>query len=223
MPAEGGVALSTSRTRAIVITGGACNTAPVVSNTDFVIAADSGYDHALARSIRVDLLIGDLDSISDKSLRHAQDSMVEIEEHPTDKDQTDLDLAIQAAVTRGASQIDIYGGEGGRLGHFLSLPLSIANPDWSAATIAWHTSYGVVRVVHPCLPLRATVRIGQSISLLPVSTAHGVTTSGLRWALTGESLTRGTSLGISNEALTHEISVEIGEGTVLVILERERA
>ncbi len=213
--------MTTSKTRVVVITGGRLNTEPDVGVDDFVIVADSGYDHAMARSIPVDLLIGDLDSISDTGLSHARDSGVEIQEHSAQKAQTDLDLAVSAAVTRGADSIDIYGGEGGRLDHLLSAALSLANPAWGNVRIAWHTSSGVVRVATPSQLLSVTVPVGQTVTLLPVGDAHSVTTSGLRWPLTDESLTRGVSRGVSNKAITNEVSIEVGQGAVLVIIERE--
>ncbi|MDK1102428.1 MAG: thiamine diphosphokinase [Actinomycetota bacterium] len=213
--------MTTSKTRGVVITGGHLNTEPDVGVDDFVIVADSGYDHAMARSISVDLLIGDLDSISDTGLSHARNSGVEIEAHSAQKAQTDLELAVSAAVTRGADSIDIYGGEGGRLDHLLSAALSLTNPAWRDVRIAWHTSSGVVRVVTPSQPLSVTVTVGQTVTLLPVGDAHSVTTSGLRWPLTDESLTRGVSRGVSNKAITNEVSIEVGQGAVLVIIEGE--
>jgi len=61
----------TPGTGTVILAGGRMDTTPTVSEADLVIAADSGYDHAMERSISVDILIGDLDSISPAGLQHA--------------------------------------------------------------------------------------------------------------------------------------------------------
>lgn len=214
--------MTTSGTRAVILAGGDMNTKARVSGTDLVIAADSGYDHAMRHSIPVDMLVGDLDSISQTSLAHATDHGVTIVEYPEDKDETDLELALRTAVGHGATMIDIYGGEGGRLGHLLGVALSIAHPDWMHLDIVWHTSTAIVRMASPEHSLRIVTSVGQLITLLPIGDAVGVTTTGLRWPLDDATLTRGTSLGVSNESVTEQIVIEIAGGAVLVIQEGEQ-
>ncbi|MBT5085466.1 MAG: thiamine diphosphokinase, partial [Actinobacteria bacterium] len=83
---------------ALVFLGGPAPalTAPLPS-AEFVIAVDRGADHALALGYSVDLLVGDLDSVSAAGRLAA----IEIEQHPVDKDETDLELALAAAERRG--------------------------------------------------------------------------------------------------------------------------
>ena len=72
----------------------------------YVIAADSGMDHALALGVEVDLLVGDLDSVLPESIPLAK----RVERHPWDKDVTDLELALLAALesTEGPHSMDAY-------------------------------------------------------------------------------------------------------------------
>ena len=60
---------------------------------DMVVAADSGYEAAIDLGFRVDVLVGDLDSIQTSPLP----GHVIVERHSADKDQTDLDLALELA------------------------------------------------------------------------------------------------------------------------------
>ena len=93
---------------AIVCTGGGlADHRVVVPAHDLVIAADSGLHVARALNLRVDLLVGDLDSVSPEAIADTP-----IERHPVDKDATDLELAIDAAVRRGASHMVVIGGSG---------------------------------------------------------------------------------------------------------------
>ena len=211
--------MSPSPIRAIVIAGGEMRTTPRCGASDVVIAADSGYDHAVAFDIPVDLLIGDLDSISHSGLAHARNAGVEVDQHPTDKNDTDLDLALRAAIVRGATSVVIHGGEGGRLGHLLSIALSTSHPSLAAVDVAWHTGTGILRTATPEHTVSFSAAVGETITLLPVGDAHVVTTSGLRWHLTNATLERGATRGVSNVAETDQIHVEVADGAVLVIQE----
>ena len=211
--------MATTGTGVVILAGGEMDANPSIADTDLVIAADSGYDHAMERSISVDVLIGDLDSISPTGLQHARDNRVTIEEHSRDKDDTDLELAIKAAIVREATSIRIYGGEGGRLGHLLSVALSTTHPGWAPVDIAWHTATGIVRTATPTHRVAFQTPIGQFVTLLPVGDAHGVTTTGLRWSLDNATLELGTSRGVSNESILEHVAIEVGCGAVLVIQE----
>ncbi len=212
--------MTTSPSRALVIAGGEIHTTPATDPGDLVIAADSGYDHAMALDIDVDVLVGDLDSISPAGLEHARRRGVSVEEYATDKDDTDLELAMQAAIDRGSTTIDVHGGEGGRLGHLLGVALSTARLTAAPVTISWHTGTGIVRAAMPRHPVAFSSAIGEIVTLVPVGDAHDVTTKGLRWSLNHATLKLGTSRGVSNEATSEQVSVEVGEGAVLVIAER---
>ena len=211
--------MTTSQARAVVIAGGEIHTVPTIETGDLVIAADSGYDHAMSLDAPVGLLIGDLDSISPAGLGHARDHNVEIEQFPRGKDNTDLELALRAALDRGATTVDIHGGESGTIAHLLGVALSIAHRDWESLDIVWHTRTGIVRPVMHDRPLEASVTLGDVVTIIPVGDAGRITTSGLRWALNDDSMERGSTLGISNEATARTITVAVEEGALLVVQE----
>jgi thiamine pyrophosphokinase len=211
--------MPTNPKRAIVLAGGELNTSPFRDSDDFVIAADSGYDHAVALDVHVDLLVGDLDSLSTAGLAHARRAGVAIEQYPTDKDHTDLELALTAAIDHGATVIDIHGAEGGRIGHLLSVALLAVAPSFASVGVTWHTDTGTIRAANAGHPVELAVSIGDTITLLPVGNAGGVTTTGLQWPLDDAFLTTGTSMGVSNEAISDQVAVEVREGSILVIHE----
>ncbi len=213
--------MTTHSGRAVILSGGELHTKPSIGSRDLVLAADSGYDHALALDIAVDVLVGDLDSISPTGLAHARASGVEIEKHPADKDSTDLELAMTAAVDRDAASIAIYGGEGGRIAHLLTVALSQSNPRWATNDVSWHTRTGIVRTATQQHAVALTCAVGDAVTLAPNGEACGVTTEGLRWALNNACLDSGSTLGVSNEATSTAVRVELRDGAVLVIHEEE--
>jgi len=187
-----------------------------------VIAADSGFDHAVALGLEVDLLVGDLDSISPTGLERAAGRGVTILAHPPDKDFTDTELAIEAALARGARHlVAVTGGPDpaeSRLDHELGTLLALSRPDLREVRIeAWWGST-LVRVAHGPAEVEVGAASGTLLSLLPLhGAAVGVATSGLRFPLHRETLPAGSSRGVSNEVATSPASVSLEAGTLLVV------
>ena len=120
-----------------------------------VIAADSGWDLAVELGFDVDLLIGDLDSISPQGLVAAERSSTRIEPHPADKDATDLELALDAALRRapGVSADDpervvVIGGEGGRLDHIVANLVVMGSPRYRGMRLEGWLGGAYVAVVN---------------------------------------------------------------------------
>jgi thiamine pyrophosphokinase len=184
-----------------------------------VIAADSGLDHAAALGLSVDVLVGDLDSASAPALRAAEAAGVRIERHPTDKEATDLELALDHALAIGAGRVTVVSGGGGaRLDHHLAELVLLAAARY--APLRLDARIGTARAV----PIHA----GEGVSLLGApgavltllalgGPASGITTTGLRWPLRAETLQPGSTRGVSNEIALGPVYVELTGGTVLAV------
>ncbi|MGD9793150.1 MAG: thiamine diphosphokinase [Acidimicrobiia bacterium] len=203
----------------IVVSGGPPSPwpigSPLASSADLVIAADSGYDHALGAGLTVDVLIGDLDSISAHGRDHAEANGVEIIRHRPDKDATDLTLALDLAVDRGASSITLLASGGGRLDHLLAGVLSLAEVPVPLRAVLGDS---IVVPINPGPGAELSGRAGSTLTLLPVGgPAHGVVTSGLRYRLDGETLHAGSTRGVSNEFIDVHATVCLESGSLLAI------
>jgi thiamine pyrophosphokinase len=222
MPAEEAVDTTppepTTR-RAIVLGGGALHTRPDTEGAMLVIAADSGYDHAMGHGITVDLLIGDMDSISPDAMVAARAAGTTIERHPTDKDHSDLELAVRAALERGARAIEIHGADDGRIDHLLGVALGVTASVPDGVTVAWHTRTGTIRAASPAAPVRLRGSVGSIVSLVPAGDVVGVTTTGLEWSLDAEDLASGTTRGLSNIMTSSAASISVHAGHLLVVSE----
>src|SRR5438552_7488219 len=91
-----------------------------------VIAADSGLAVATALGVPVDHLVGDLDSVDPAAVEAAEAAGTTVDRHPAEKDATDLELALDAALTRGARQVAVVDAGGDRLDHLLANGLFLA-------------------------------------------------------------------------------------------------
>jgi len=187
-----------------------------VEAPDLVIAADSGADAATEAGVTIDLLVGDLDSISQAVLDELRTTGVEIEQHPTDKDATDLQLAIAAARRSGAGRLTVIGGGGGRIDHLLANAAVVAAAGaW--AEVAWILSDARIYPVHRTRSL--PIDPEATFSILPVGgPAADVSLAGAKWPLDRALVDPLDSLGISNVATASVIDVSVGSGAVLVIV-----
>jgi thiamine pyrophosphokinase len=189
---------------------------------DLVIAADSGADLAERLGLCIDVLIGDLDSISEEAHERAREREVEIRAYPSAKDATDLELAMDAAIEVRATDIVVIGGAGGRLDHHVGNVALLGSRKYAVARVTWITgpvrSYVVRGTRHvPTSP-------GQLVSVIPMGgTARGVHLRGLRWPLAGATLRWGTTVGLSNEATGEEAVITVSDGTLLVVVGAEGA
>ncbi|MDH3307497.1 MAG: thiamine diphosphokinase, partial [Acidimicrobiia bacterium] len=181
----------------------------------FVIAADSGLDQARRLGIAVDLIIGDLDSVSARAL--AESEGIPIEQYPVDKNQTDLELALDAAARLDAVRIIVVGGHGGRLDHLLANAAALTNPVLHGRRVEWLAGRDHAYVVGSGVTVHGVP--GQTVSLIPIGgPVTGVTTRGLRWELNDARLDAASARGISNLMTSPYASISTTGGCLFAIL-----
>jgi thiamine pyrophosphokinase len=185
----------------------------------FVVAADSGYDHARALGLAVDVLVGDLDSIDADGLAHARATGVTIETHDPDKDATDTELALATAVASGAAHVTLLtGATSDRLDHSLAVILALGHPRLAGVRVDGWFGSAAVHALHAPATRVLSTRVGEVVTLLAVGgTAVGITTTGLRYPLHHEELEPTSSRGVSNVALSPDPTITVQAGRLLVI------
>jgi len=195
-------------------------------DTELVVAADGGARHAAALGFRVDRWVGDGDSIDPADLEALAAAGVEIRFSARDKDASDAELAILAAVADGAETITILGALGGvRVDHALANVGLLAHPalDGRPAWLYDDRAARVSLLVAPDASGRAVERellgrTGDLVSLVPLgASAAGVTTQGLRYPLLAEPLLLGRTRGTSNVRTAPVARISLHSGRLLVI------
>ncbi|MDH5314002.1 MAG: thiamine diphosphokinase [Actinomycetota bacterium] len=196
--------------------GGPSRARVVVPHDAFVVAADVGLAEANRLGIAVDLLVGDLDSVSTDDLDRFVEAGGDVRRHPVDKDATDLDLAITTAIIEGAQRLVVVGGDRGRFDHVLANAVLLASPRYAGVEIDAIFGAARLHVVRARRELTGTT--DEFISLLALGgPAIGVRTSGLRWSLKGAVLEPGSSLGVSNRFVATRAVIEVADGVVLAV------
>jgi thiamine pyrophosphokinase len=182
----------------------------------FVIAADSGYAHAIAMGLAPNELVGDMDSITSVDLTDARDSNILITEYPSDKDLTDTEIAIASAIARRSSHVTVVSGGGDRFDHVLGMVHSLAS---CARTVDTTLLIGTARVsyVSYTKEFQLDTQPGDIVSLIPLGGDNTVTTTGLQWELDHDTLQSFASRGVSNIATSESVSISVTDGVLAVI------
>jgi len=187
-----------------------------------VIAADGGAAKALAAGILPDLVVGDGDSLSAATRAELGQRGVPILAVPMEKDESDTELALRAALERGARTIRIVGALGGpRVEHALANLFLLAHPDLDGVDVAIVAPPSTIRRIGSAAG-PGTIHVegapGDHLSLLPLAgPVEGVVTEGLRYPLRDEPLLPGPARGLSNALIGTRATVSVRRGCLLVI------
>jgi thiamine pyrophosphokinase len=213
MPAEEGV----REESVIVVAGGGA--VPVRASLPVgapVVAADEGLDSALAAGLRVEVAVGDFDSASPAAVAAATAAGARVVRHPSAKDATDLELALDEAAGFGRRRMVVVGVAEGRLDHLLAGLLLLGAERYARFEIDALLGPARVQVVRG--ERRLEGEPGELVSLLALhGPAEGVVTEGLAYPLRGETLLPGSSRGVSNVFVAAEARVAVERGVLLAV------
>lgn len=203
--------------KAFIYTGGKIypeNITEKPKKDDLVIAADSGYNNALLMSASVDIALGDFDSLADPSV--IPDSVEKITV-PAEKDQTDTQLALDLAVSRGADDIVIIGGLDGRLDHTMS-NLAILEAMYDASIHCVITSgQNRVRYIRSTSTLIAKSGFNYISLISADETVKGVSVEGCKYPLKNTKLSRKFQYAVSNEIVGNCALISVKKGGIFLI------
>ncbi|MFH0990641.1 MAG: thiamine diphosphokinase [bacterium] len=182
----------------------------LLNSVQLVVCADGGANAALKYGIRPDAIVGDMDSIhTETRVKFQKAAFVEI----LDDDATDLEKAIRWTINHQFDHITVVGAMGKRLDHTCGNLGTLAKfyPD---AVIVFVDDLGEVHYVGRELSFEAPLRT--TISLIPLTRCEGVTTQGVRYALTDETLEIGVREGTSNVVASNPVKVVVQKGNLLL-------
>jgi thiamine pyrophosphokinase len=198
----------------------------IISNLkpfDMVIAADGGSRHCKSLGIQPDVIIGDLDSMETAEVNAYKDAEVEIIQHPTHKDETDLELALKFAADRGINEVYILGALGARWDMTLANILLLTHPAFQSFLIRLYDGYQELALLRPGKSTEIHALPGDTISLIPIAgDVQGISTQGLEYPLNDETLQFGSSRGVSNVFTHDHAEIRWKNGLLLTVITRNR-
>lgn len=191
-----------------------------LSGDEYVIGVDQGAHWLLAHGVVPDIAIGDFDSVSGEELANIKKKIQQVNEFPPEKDFTDMELAVEHAIEQSPQDVVIWGGIGSRMDHtvgtmhllqkFLEKNIPARMRD-RTNEVSLLRDRGVI-------PLSGAYRY---VSLLPVTDSIVVTLTGFRYSVSKQKITRGQTMGLSNELSKKEGSIVLHEGVAFVVRSRD--
>jgi len=190
---------------------------PYITKANYVIGADRGAQFLVEQGFSPDLAIGDFDSVSSEqaeAIRHASKQWLGFD--AIDKDYTDTQLAIMHALELQPAQIFLIGALGSRYDH------ALANIQLLEVALEQKISMSIIDQHNMIQLMEQKLTIEEHgfryVSLLPYSEmVTGITLQGFKYPLNLATLTKGRSIGISNELQNDKGTITIHSGKLLVI------
>ena len=185
-----------------------------LADCDYILACDGGLRHCHAMNVLPSYIIGDMDSADQELLSYYKD--VPLMRFVPEKDQTDLELAIEKACDLKADSIVILGGLGKRLDHQLANIHTLAQAlEGGAAAEMWDENTKIRLINDYC---KINKNDGALVTLLPLTTTvESIVTKGLKYPLENEDLSVGYARGVSNEFTDTWAEITIKSGLLLVV------
>jgi thiamine pyrophosphokinase len=210
--------------KCLIISGGSIDDdflVEVVKNGgyDVLLAADSGMDALYRNKILPELIVGDMDSVSGEAWEFFKEhEKIEIIQLNPRKDETDTEFALREAIRRGAHNITILGGTGGRIDHTFSNIALLGIGLENYVSVELLDANNRVRLLEHEVTISWTQQFGSYVSLIPYGgPVRGITVTGMKYPLENAELDIFKSLGISNEIIEDEAKITWEEGYLLII------
>ena len=199
---------------ALIVNGGLNSTKrDQLGNYDLIVAVDSGTEQAYKLFLKPDLIIGDLDSIDEKTIKRAEKDEVQILKYETNKNETDFELSLKYVIGKEIKDITIIGGEYGEIDHLFGV-LTVIISFQEDQQISWiHKDQTVL------IPNSKKITIGSNVefSILPFTNLKNLNISGAQWNLDNENIEFGKSVTLRNISIDNDIEVSVEDGKFCLI------
>ncbi|RLF60125.1 MAG: thiamine diphosphokinase [Thermoplasmata archaeon] len=189
----------------------------LLNESNKIICADGGGEHAKELDIIPDYIIGDLDSVSKSTISYFKVlGKTKIIENK-DQDKTDLELAILLAETLDPNEINILGAIGNRIDHTLAniYCLNKIRSDIKAQII---DDKNIIELVEKPIDVKGDK--GDIVSIIPLTDISGLSYNGMKWLVSDKDTEFGW-FGISNRLTNKKGNISFSKGKILVMRVRE--
>lgn len=190
----------------------------LAETADYIIAADGGQNRAREFGLQPDCVIGDFDSTT---LNEDFDCLYIT--YPAEKDLTDTEAALTHALEKGCRNVILLGGMGGRLDHTMG-NIGLLDKYYSSFDhmefIDGKNRMELLRDSDRTLKRDVRYKYFGLVSLN--AEASGIDIRGAKYELTGASLERASTLGVSNEFSEDTVTIRVQNGTLLIVRSADR-
>jgi len=189
---------------------------PQLTSEDILIAVDGGLCHLTQHNLTPNLIIGDLDSANPAEVEKYRAQGVAVDQYPPEKDETDLELALDAALAMASECIWVVGALGKRIDQTLANIFLLTREEFINVDLRMVDGDREIFLIRTSATITGTP--GERVSLLPLhGPAVGIQTQGLLYPLKGETLYPDRTRGVSNELTASSAQVTLKSGLLICI------
>jgi thiamine pyrophosphokinase len=174
----------------------------------------------LKRNITPKIAFGDFDSVSAEELMFIEERVTELKKYKPEKDETDMELALNWALDQNPSMIRLFGATGGRLDHLFANVHLLVNPlrNKKSANICLIDKYNLIFIKGPGRYTIEKINTKKYISFVPLTlNVQNLTLEGFKFPLENRHISIGSTLCISNELNSDYGTFSFSEGILIVI------
>ncbi|NLK64460.1 MAG: thiamine diphosphokinase [Tissierellia bacterium] len=188
---------------------------------DYVICADGGLEKVKKYGIIPDILIGDLDSLAPDLLKEYEQN-IPVERFPSEKDLTDMELAVEFALSKGYLSIILAGATGTRLDHTLGNIMLMEKYYKDGVNISIVDNNNEMKIISDNTELFIDYKQGYYISIIPLTeNIQGLYLEGFKYPLNNVNVQRGSTLCISNQIKGNKGKIKLRQGRAIVFISKD--
>lgn len=207
------------------MTGGPVDKIPNLNNYKegaLWVGVDSGVNYLLKHQIVPTQAFGDFDSVTESQFNEIKNRLTHLSVFPSEKDETDTEIAINWSLKKNPSLIRVFGATGGRLDHFMGNIQLLLKGLEHGTRIEIHDNQNILYIVKEGSYTLSTHHSFPYVSFLPVSkSVKGITLTGFKFPLENRNIRWGDTLCISNELEMEKGTFSFHEGILMVVRSRD--
>lgn len=209
-----------------VVAGGPKSFLPDLSayqlHVDYWIGADDGCNRLIELDIVLDLAVGDFDSVNEQQYNKIQQYAGQVKRYPVEKDYTDLELAIEYAISCKPLEIYLFGVTGGRMDHTLANLQQLKRIDSHNIQAIIIDNQNMIQLFNPGIHDIETNRYYPYISFIAFSEkVVGLSLQDFYYPLTNYALSWGSTRCLSNKLLSKKGTFSFDRGILIMIKSRD--
>ncbi|MGD6962898.1 thiamine diphosphokinase [Fictibacillus phosphorivorans] len=193
-----------------------------LSSDHIWIGVDRGTLFLLRNDIFPQYAFGDFDSVSDDERRSIMNSSIKVNQYRSEKDSTDMEIALEWALKQNPEQILIFGATGGRLDHeLMNIQLLFKSRSNHADVRIKDTRNEISLHLPGCYEIEQDNRYSYISFLAQSEEVTGITLEGFKYPLDQAKLQAGSSLCVSNELVNKSGTYSFDSGIILMVKSRD--
>lgn len=184
------------------------------------VGVDRGVFILLSLKIKPAIAFGDFDSVTEEEYGLIQRETENINIFNPEKDETDMELALNWAIEQKPEKIRLFGATGGRIDHFLANIQLLIKPilQLNTVSIEMIDKNNIVYGRGPGIHLIKRLEDKKYVSFIPITNeVKNLSLKGFKYPLTNRHISIGSTLCISNELICDDGTFSFSEGILMVI------